>query len=66
MCGMRQTTRGLLLWQNFNEAMNKLTAAVDMNTKAVEQLVNLLGRNDYNFSQLANHDLTRHFNTLEK
>ena len=36
--------RAFALAERSNEAMNKLASAVDMNTKAVEQLVNLLGR----------------------
>ena len=36
--------RAFALAERSNEAMNKLAAAVDMNTKAVEQLVSLLGR----------------------
>lgn len=36
--------RAFALAERSNEAMNKLASAVDMNTKAVEQLINLLGR----------------------
>ena len=36
--------RAFALAEKYYEAMNKLASAVDMDTKAVGQLVNLLGR----------------------
>ena len=36
--------RAFALAERSNEAMNKLSTAVDLNTKSVEQLVSLLGR----------------------
>ena len=39
-----KVTEAFALAERSNEAMNKLSASVDMNTKAVEQLVSLLGR----------------------
>ena len=37
--------RAFELAERSNEAMNKLASAVDLNTKAVESMINLLGKN---------------------
>ena len=37
--------RAFELADRSNEAMNKLSTAVDLNTKAVESMINLLGKN---------------------